>query len=244
MNKRQCNITPEVFASLEEQHHAANPQVDGLGVRGIAIGDGERQRNATWSSLILLELVRYKSLFNGYQMTRMTLLVWLIYICDFWGFTLAGVSLESTYRSYVYIYLPGIAGVLLGVLCYDLPRVGRQITMFVSFALMAVSMFVYTSASSRASGIGLNVMEYFFQSMANAVLYGWTPAYHHSTVNQSKSRSRLFGIIAPIVAQSYFHPVPTLGDYNKTLYIAGGVTLGAAVGVALLSRKRVGAESM
>lgn len=69
-------------------------------------------------------------------MTRMTLLVWLTYIFDYWGFTVAGsylpqilalkngaldLSLQFTYRSYIYIYLPGIVGVLLGHYLIVLP---------------------------------------------------------------------------------------------------------------------------
>lgn len=82
------------------------------------------------------------------------------------------VSLEDTYRSYVYIYLPGIIGVFLGVLCYDLPRVGRKWTMVLSSAAMAASLFLFVTINSQAGNIGVNAMEYFFQSMFNAVLYG------------------------------------------------------------------------
>lgn len=92
------------------------------------------------------------------------------------------LPIEYTYRSYVYIYLPGIVGVLLGVLCYDLPKFGRKWTMVVSSGLMGASLFIFSTVNSQASNIGLNVMEYFFQSMFNSVLYGWTPEAYPATI--------------------------------------------------------------
>ena len=85
------------------------------------------------------------------------------------------ISTAETYRNYVIIYICGIPGVLLGTLMYAVPRVGRKWAMVSSSALMAVSFFIFSTVNSEASNIGLNIMEYFFQSMFNAVLYGWTP---------------------------------------------------------------------
>jgi len=90
---------------------------------------------------------------------------------DFWGFTLAGGYLPSiiaaknvvinrdlkhTYRSYVYIYLPGIVGVLLGGAMYKVPAIGRKWSMVISSALMGISIFLFSAANSNASNIGLN----------------------------------------------------------------------------------------
>ena len=85
------------------------------------------------------------------------------------------ISTAETYRNYVIIYICGIPGVLLGALMYGVPRIGRQWAMVFSSAMMGVSLFVFSTVNSEASNIGLNAMEYFFQSMFNAVLYGWTP---------------------------------------------------------------------
>ena len=85
------------------------------------------------------------------------------------------LSIKYTYRSYLAIYTPGIAGVLLGVYFYNLTRTSRKWTMVVSSGLMAASLFIFATVNSAASNIGLNFMEYFFQSLFNAVLYGWTP---------------------------------------------------------------------
>jgi hypothetical protein len=75
------------------------------------------------------------------------------------------LSLKFTYRSYLAIYAPGIVGVVLGAMMYGVPAIGRKWTMVVSSALMGVSMFVFSAVNDEASNIGLNVMEYFFQSM-------------------------------------------------------------------------------
>ena len=58
------------------------------------------------------------------------------------------------------------------MLCYDLPRVGRKWTMVLSSAAMGASLFLFVTINSQAGNIGVNAMEYFFQSMFNAVLYG------------------------------------------------------------------------
>lgn len=158
------------------------------------------------------------------------------------------LSLKFTYRSYFAIYAPGIIGVLLGVLCYDLPGFGRKWTMVVSSGLMAASLFIWTTVNSEASNIGLNCMEYFFQSMYvlnttglnlereklsltvgrfNAVLYGFTPEVFPAPIRGTASGfnsflGRLFGIIGPIVSAGLLPAVPTVQDYNKALYLAGG----------------------
>lgn len=162
------------------------------------------------------------------------------------------LTLEFTYRSYIYIYLPGIAGVILGVFLYDLPKFGRRITMLISSALMATSLFLFAAVNTEGSNIGLNIMEYFFQSMFNAVLYGWTPEAFPAPVRGtacgvSSFWGRLFGIISPIVAATLAPADGGKSDpssWNKILYLAGGVTFGCVLWVALLPRKMLGGESM
>jgi len=39
---------------------------------------------------IKLEFVRYKMLFATSTMTRLTILVWITYVFDYWGFSVAG----------------------------------------------------------------------------------------------------------------------------------------------------------
>lgn len=275
-NRQECTVTLQMFEELTNEH-------DSITSTSAMLGGGAKQLQRTWGEKIKLELARYKMLFASprslgdeekggvagllirSRMARLTILVWLTYICDYWGFTLAGyflptvlaaknadvaVGLKESYRTYVYIYLPGVLGVLLGVLCYDLPRFGRKWTMVVSSGLMGASLFIFATITTFGSNIGINAMEYFFQSMFNAVLYGWTPEAFPAPIRGTACGvasfwGRLAGIVAPLIAAGL---VPAQGspgsDYNPLLYLAGGVTLGCVVWTALLPSKLVGSDSM
>lgn len=150
------------------------------------------------------------------------------------------------------IYAPGIVGVVIGTMMYGVPSIGRKWTMVVSSALMGVSIFVFSAVNSEASNIGLNCMEYFFQSMFNSVLYGWTPEVFPAPIRGTACGlasfwGRLFGIIAPLVAQSLV-PKDGLnegnGSINRVLYLAGGITLGCVLTTSLLPNKALGKQSM
>lgn len=88
-NKQQCRLTLEVFESLQSEQSSIGSGSSGQPV----LGGGAKQLKLAWSEKInKLELTRYKMLFAGKRMTRLTILVWLTYIMDFWGFTVAGRS--------------------------------------------------------------------------------------------------------------------------------------------------------
>lgn len=282
-NRQESTLTLQMFEELTNEHES-------MGSGAAMLGGGTKQLKTTYREKISLELDRYKMLFsskrltemtggaaqtsrfgalgtfwNKSRMARVTTLVWLTYICDYWGFTLAGyylptviaaknadvsVPLRESYRDYVYIYLPGVVGVLLGVLCYDLPGLGRKWTMVISSGLMGASLFIFATITSKASNIGINLMEYFFQSMFNAVLYGWTPEVFPAPVRGTACGvasfwGRLFGIVAPLIARGLVPPLGAPGsEYNRLLYLAGGVTLGCVLWTSLLPNKLVGSDSM
>lgn len=102
------------------------------------------------------------------------------------------VSTEETYRNYVIIYVCGIPGVLLGALMYGVPLVGRQWGMVISSALMATSLFLFSAINTEASNVGLNIMEYFFQSMFNASdkLFGPCGGWHADLLAESCTAGR------------------------------------------------------
>jgi len=85
VNKRECGLSLDDFESLAAGH----------GSTAELLGAGSEQKNLSLMQKLSLELARYKMLFDGWQMTRLTVLVWLTYIMDFWGFTLAGKSARS-----------------------------------------------------------------------------------------------------------------------------------------------------
>ena len=245
-NKTTCSLTLEQLQAVEREHNS------------LLSGDTSEEELPTWSESVKLELARFKILFSSPQMIRLTTLIWLTYICDFTGFTVAGsylpriialkngalhLSLDYTYRSYILIYLPGTIGVLLGSLLYRTPNIGRKYTMVVSSLLMSISIFVFSTVNSPASNIGLNAMEYFFQSMFNAVLYGWTPEAFPAQIRGTACGvasfwGRLFGIVSPLIAQHlYARSRDDKGNVNSVLYLAGGVTLGCVITTALLPGK-------
>lgn len=201
----------------------------------------------------------YKVFFSSWGMARLTILVWLTYAMDFSGFTVAGfylprilalkngaanVSLRSTYAAYIYTYAPGVVGVLAGALLYSVPSVGRKWTMVFSSALMGTSIFLLATVDSVAKREGLFALEYFFQSMFNAVLYGWTPEAFPAPIRGFACGvagfwGRLFGIVSPLIAQSLYGRATDGGggDVNAVLYLAGGITLGCVLTTALLPAK-------
>jgi MFS family permease len=277
-NNRTCNLTVEEFEALERKFNSSQNQSG-----QPMLGSGAKQLKTTLSQKLKLEGDRFKILFSTFQMTRLTLLVWLTYICDYWGFTVAGetntltqrvvtvlifhpgsflpqilalkngalhLSLRYTYRSYVYIYLPGVVGVLLGAASYRIPSVGRKWTMVGSSAMMGISIFLFSAVNSAASNIGFSAMEYFFQSMFNAVLYGWTPEAFPAPIRGTACGiasfwGRLFGIVSPLIAQKlYAGGEGGVRDINSVLYLAGGVSLGCVITTALLPNGLVGRQSM
>jgi len=248
-NKRTCGVTLADFEQLND------PRKEDAG-------------EVSWQNKLYAELQRYRSLVDSPTMLRVTILVWLTYAFDFWGFTLAGtflpkilavknsainLTLRDTYRSYIAIYTPGIVGVVTGAMMYRVPLIGRKLAMMISSGLMGASIFIFSSVNSQASNIGLNVMEYFFQSMFNAVLYGWTPEVFAAPIRGTACGvaafwGRLFSILAPLTAQSFLTAGGKLsadGDgINNILYLAGGLTLGCVITTGLLPNKMLGQQSL
>lgn len=224
-NKRQCGVTLSDFEELTKEHKIHH-----------GITEVDTEKTLTWQQFFAQEGLRYREMFKNWQMVRLTILVWLTYACDFWGFTLAGfylpsivavknasieLTLEHTYRSYIAIYSPGIVGVVLGAMMYRVPHIGRKLTMMISSGLMGASIFIFSTVNTEASNIGLNAMEYFFQSMFNAVLYGWTPEVFAAPIRGTACGiaafwGRLFSILAPIIAQSQI-PIEGLKDSPESV---------------------------
>ncbi len=177
---------------------------------------------------------------------------------DYWGFSIAGsflpkilldknsaidVSTSTTYRNFVIIYICGIPGVLLGALMYGIPRVGRKWAMVGSSALMGLSLFLFATVNTEASNIGLNAMEYFFQSMFNAVLYGWTPEAFPTPIRGTAAGvasfwGRLFSIVSPLIAANLL-----VKNLNAPLYLAGAGVFVCTIAILLMPSKSMGAQS-
>ena len=177
---------------------------------------------------------------------------------DYWAFTIAGsflptilleknsaikISVAETYRNFIIIYICGVPGVLLGALMYVVPRVGRKWAMVFSSALMGVSLFLFATVNTEASNVGLNAMEYFFQSMFNAVLYGWTPEAFPAPIRGTACGlasfwGRLFSIVSPLIAAHLLSH-----GLNGPLYLAGAGAFVSTLAVTLMPAKSMGARS-
>lgn len=121
--------------------------------------------------------------------------------------------------------------------------IGRKWGMVISSALMAISLFLFAAVNTQASNIGLNLMEYFFQSMFNAILYGWTPEVFPAPIRGTACGlascwGRIFSIIAPIIAA---HILAV--SLDGVLYMAGGAVFVATFAIILMPTKAMGAQS-
>ncbi|CAI6228232.1 unnamed protein product [Periconia digitata] len=278
INGKPSSLTLESFQKLEADWDTAN------GVENeSSMMNRSRQLQKSWSQKCRLEADRFKILFSTPRMAKLTTLVWLTYVFDYSGFTIAGqlvsyltkgalsklvltkftragfylpqiialkngalsLSLRYTYCSYIFIYFPGTIGVLLGSLLYRTRYFGRKYTMVLSSALMGISILAFSTINTAASTIGLNMTEYIFQSMFNAVLYGWTPEVFPASIRGTACGlasfwGRLFGIISPLIAQRIYGGGTGNGkDANSVLYLAGGVSLLCVVTTVLLPSSSV-----
>lgn len=153
------------------------------------------------------------------------------------------VPLKETYRNFVIIYICGIPGVLLGALMYRIPLVGRKWAMVGSSALMAISLFLFATVNTEASNVGLNSMEYFFQSMFNAVLYGWTPEAFPASIRGTAAGfasfwGRLFAIVSPLIGARLLST-----SLNAPLFLAGAGVFVSTVAIGLIPSTSMASRS-
>ncbi|KAH7377523.1 major facilitator superfamily domain-containing protein [Cadophora sp. MPI-SDFR-AT-0126] len=261
VNGYECRLSMEDFRALEASHARSSDSLNGSG--DAMLKDGEPAQSVQPAKPPFLqqvknEFARIRILFSTSALTRLTILVWVIYAFDYWAFSVAGsflptillrknsainVSVSETYRDYVIIYLPGILGVALGSLMVYVPRIGRKWAMVFSAAMMGVSLFLFSTVNTQASNIGFNLMEYFFQSMFNAVLYGWTPEAFPAPVRGTASGvasfwGRLFSIVSPLIAA---HLLET--SLNGPLYLAGSGAFVCVVAIMFLPSSTLGGQS-
>ncbi|WWC90725.1 uncharacterized protein L201_005662 [Kwoniella dendrophila CBS 6074] len=174
----------------------------------------------------------------------------IAYMALFWSFALAGYflplilkakgidadgSLADTYRSYLYIYTPGITATLTAAWITGFSKFGRRWIMVISSALMGASLALYQLVDSRAANIGFNAMEYWFQSIYAALLYAYTPeafpaTFRGSTSGMLSTLGRIASIIAPIVGGSVYHG----SDSPGVLWLAAGGAWISTLAIAFL----------
>ncbi|KAJ9636629.1 hypothetical protein H2204_005229 [Knufia peltigerae] len=247
-NGRECGLTLDMLEALNGE---AN--VDDMDTPLPGTGMEEQKRSV--SQKILAEFGRFKVLFSTFAMARLVVLVWVIYAFDYWGFTIAGaflptilsrkgrslgLTVDETYRSYLFIYVCGIPGVLAGTLIYG----QRRLALLASSLLFGACLFIFTVVKDEASYIGISGLEYFFQSMFNAILYGWTPEVFPASVRGSACGlasfwGRSFSIIAPIAGSQML-----ARSLDGVLYLAGGSVWVCTIAIMLLPREFMGRNTL
>ena len=85
-NNRESSISLETFEALT----AEETSMTSRNISTPSVGGGTKQLRSTWGETVRIELQRYKILFSTFNMTRLTLLVWITYAFDYWGFSIAG----------------------------------------------------------------------------------------------------------------------------------------------------------
>lgn len=85
-NGRESSITLESFEALTNEHSSmANSDAD-MRIPNAVI----EKLKSTWVEKIKIEFQRCNILFSNFSMARLTILVWITYIFDYWGFSIAG----------------------------------------------------------------------------------------------------------------------------------------------------------
>lgn len=85
-NKRECTITTNAFAALTDEGLPNGTPSTDLPI----LGAGTKQLKHSLGHKAKAELARYKVLFSTATMARLTILVWITYMFDYWGFSIAG----------------------------------------------------------------------------------------------------------------------------------------------------------
>ena len=92
VNGRVNGLTLEKLEALEKEFSSLSSDTPML-------GGGAKQLQASWGQKLKLEFDRVKILFSTFQLARLTILTWLTYVCDYWGFTVAGILFSAHART-------------------------------------------------------------------------------------------------------------------------------------------------
>ena len=88
------NVTRTVGVfSVDQRNRVASHIQNGLTHGAIVLQFSKvanKKLHSTWAEKLRVELSCLQVLFWSLRMARLTLLIWITYICDYWGFTVAG----------------------------------------------------------------------------------------------------------------------------------------------------------
>lgn len=206
-------LTLEMFQAIDE---TSSPSASSSVMGGVAADSqqlatrGEKLSTARKTKKVLRNFARglgnLKALFSNPLQASIFFLLAIAYMGDYWSFNLAGSflpiillrnevsdgsgSVAETYRHYIYIYLPGILGAILGLVSVQLPLVGRKWSLVISAILQGVAMAMYTQVYTTAGYVGLNAFEYIMQTVSGTYLLD----IHTYYLPNVSPRSRVHGV--------------------------------------------------
>lgn len=99
-NKMECHVTMESFKALEvedEERSSSESSADGTGAGRGMLGNSrtvikkERPFHEAPMERVKVEFKRVGILFSTPLLARLTILVWVTYAFDYWGFSVAGM---------------------------------------------------------------------------------------------------------------------------------------------------------
>ncbi|GAA5939243.1 hypothetical protein JCM3775_007166 [Rhodotorula graminis] len=215
------------------------------GTRPLTTGQLMRQRLKQFAG----QFKHLKGLLATKRMIWLSLTLWVAYMALFFSFSIAGgylplilrakgidtsAGLDETYRNYVIVYLPGVTATILGAFLMEIKWLGRKYAMAFAAALMGTSLFLFATVSSFTAYTGLNLFEYWAQSLYAALLYAATPEYFPAPYRGSGSGiastlGRLASTVAPVASGTIFNP-----RSNSVLYMAGGAALVSMLAILCL----------
>ena len=96
-NGRESSITLESLEALTNEHTSMAQRDTDMPINDAAV----EKLTSTWVEKIKNEFYRCKILFSSFSLARLTILVWITYIFDYWGFSIAGKqSISSSFELY------------------------------------------------------------------------------------------------------------------------------------------------
>lgn len=87
-NGRESSTTLETFEALNDE----DASLASSGGKKPILGGGSQQTKSTLAHKARIELERYKILFSTKDLAILTIFTWIIYMFDYWGFSIAGTS--------------------------------------------------------------------------------------------------------------------------------------------------------
>lgn len=243
------NLTIEDYRLLEQQALSETS----MGSDEPLTGPPQALNTKQQAKLVLRRFIgqfkHLKGFFATKRMIWLSVTLWIAYMSLFWSFSIAGgylplilrnkgiqtsAGLDTTYRNYIIVYLPGVTATIFGAFLMEIPRLGRKWAMCFAACLMGVSLFLYSVVDSFDGFTGLNLLEYWAQSLYAALLYAYTPESLPAPVRGSGSGiastlGRLSSTVAPIAAGTVFNP-----NSFGVCYMAGGAAFVSAIAIACL----------